>query len=94
MPSSFEGMNLTLLECISYNKEIILNEFEGINEIKKFAKCCTIINKFDEDLWAKKINEKLSKQNILITKNNLNKRFISHYSDIECFNSFKKILNF
>ncbi len=94
MPSSFEGMNLTLLECISYNKEIILNEFEGINEIKKFAKCCTIINKFDEDLWAKKINEKLSKQNILMTKNNLNKRFISHYSDIECFNSFKKILNF
>ena len=94
MPSSFEGMNLTLLECISYNKDIILNEIKEINEIKKFAKCCTIINKFDENLWAKKINEKLSKQNILITKNNLNKKFISQYSDIECFNSFKKIFNF
>ena len=38
---------------------------------------CTIINKFDENLWAKKINEKLSKQNILMTKNNLNKVYIA-----------------
>jgi len=38
MPSAFEGMNLTLLECIAYEKEIILSNFEGISELIKFTK--------------------------------------------------------
>ncbi|MAR84648.1 MAG: hypothetical protein CL869_00420 [Cytophagia bacterium] len=94
MPSSFEGMNLTLLECISYNKEIILSKFEGINEIKRFTKCCTQINEFDSALWANKINKILLERLNKKSKNSLNKDFIKHYSDYECFQSFKRTINF
>tara|TARA_B100000242_G_scaffold279724_1_gene238440 strand:+ start:3671 stop:4894 length:1224 start_codon:yes stop_codon:yes gene_type:complete len=94
MPSSFEGMNLTLLECISYNKDVILSKFEGITELQKYARNCHQIIKFDEKIWAKKIHEKLSFQNKNKRKNSLNKKFISYYSDYECFNSFKKSINF
>ena len=94
MPSSFEGMNLTLLECISYNKDIILSNFEGINEIKNFANCCILINQFDERKWAKRINEKLSDQINKNRKNIINKKFLSHFSDYECVNSLQKNLNF
>ena len=92
MPSSFEGMNLTLLESISYNKDIILSKFEGINEIKDFAKCCELINLFDEKLWAKKIHKILSSQ-IKQKTNILNNKFIYHYSDRECLNSIQKSIN-
>ena len=93
MPSSFEGMNLTLLESISYNKNIILSEFEGINEIKYFSKYCELINVFDEELWAKKINKILSSQINYKNDNILNKKFISYYSDRECINSIQKSIN-
>ena len=93
MPSSFEGMNLTLLESISYNKDIILSKFEGINEIKDFAKCCELINLFDEKLWAKKIHKILSSQIKQKNKNILNNKFIYHYSDRECLNSIQKSIN-
>ena len=93
MPSSFEGMNLTLLESISYNKDIVLSKFEGINEIKNYSQCCNQINIFDEKLWAKKIHAILSAQSNKNTKNTINKKFISNYSDYECINSIIKSLN-
>ena len=50
-------MNLTLLECISYNKDVILSKFEGITELQKYARNCHQIIKFDEKIWAKKIQK-------------------------------------
>ena len=93
MPSSFEGMNLTLLECVSYNKQIILGKFEGINEIRNFTNCFTQIDTFDEKIWAEKINEKLCEKINKRKKNFLNKKFLSHYSDYECFQSFQESIN-
>ena len=94
MPSSFEGMNLTLLESISYNKDIILSKFEGINEIKDFAKFCELINLFDEKLWAKKIYKILSVKLNKKNENILNKKFISYYSDRECVKSIQRSIKF
>tara|TARA_Y100000739_G_C20609014_1_gene467361 strand:+ start:2544 stop:3773 length:1230 start_codon:yes stop_codon:yes gene_type:complete len=90
MPSSFEGMNLTLLECICYSKNILVNKFEGTNTMVKFTKLCTQIDLLDEALWAKFMNNKLSKKSQKIKRNLLNKKFISYYSDYECINSIKK----
>ena len=94
MPSSFEGMNLTLLECISYNKDVILSKFEGITELQKYARNCHQIIKFDEKIWAKKIHEKLSFQKNNKRRNKINKEFIANYSDYECYKSFQEKLNF
>ncbi len=93
MPSSFEGMNLTLLECISYNKDIILSKFEGINELKNFTNNFTQISEFNERIWAQKINETLSYQINNKRRNTINKKFISNYSDYECYKSFKERIN-
>ena len=77
----------------SYNKQIILGKFEGINEIRNFTNCFTQIDKFDEKIWAEKINEKLCEKINKRKKNFLNKKFLSHYSDYECFQSFQESIN-
>ena len=94
MPSSFEGMNLTLLECISYNKDIILSKFEGINEIKNYTKCCHQEIEFDEEIWAQQIDKILLDKSKYKSRNIINKKFISNFSDDECFKSFQKNIKF
>jgi len=92
MPSSFEGMNLTLLECICYKKNIIANKFEGINEIIKFADNCTQLDNLNKEIWSKSMHEKLTIIKKTRQNNNLNKEFISNFSDFECVQSIKKSL--
>ncbi len=94
MPSSFEGMNLTLLECICYQKNVIAKNFEGINEIIKFSPFCYQIDNLNKEIWSKAINDKLLFIKKTKYKNNLNKKFISHFSDYECIKSIKKSLIF
>ena len=94
MPSSFEGMNLILLECICYKKNIIANKFEGINEIIKFNPFCSQIDNLNKEVWSKSINEKLLLIKKTNYKNHLNKKFITNFSDYECIKSIKKSLNF